>query len=272
MSSSRERGFALVTAVVAVAAFAYVAFQVLAAEQGGSALLAARSEQTRLSAAAEAGVAMAIHGVAEEDRALRWDSDGRSREVQFAGADLTIVVEDDHGKAPLNQLSDGQARALFQGAGVPGDRLDALVSEFRDWRNEQIPESVRRATPEHAVRHGPIATPGELIGMKGMDAAVLSRIAPVVTTFDLENAPFVPRYAQPLAIAAMSGVALDTPESLAAGPAARTELNIIDDSPVGHTLTIRVTARTRDGARAGRTAVVEMTGGKVRPYWVRYVE
>jgi general secretion pathway protein K len=270
--ASRERGFALVTAVVAVAAFAYIAFQVLAAEQGGSALLAARSEQARLAAAAEAGVAMAIHGVAEEDRALRWANDGRSREVQFGGDDLSIVVEDDHGKAPLNQLSDGQARALFQGAGVPGDRLDALVNEFRDWRNQEIPESVRLATPERAVRHGPIATPGELIGMKDMNATVLSRIAPVVTVFDLENAPFVTRYAQPLAITAMSGLALDTPETLATAVAQKPELDIVDESLVGHTLTIRVTARARDGARAGRMVIVELTGDKVRPYWVRYVE
>src|SRR4051794_906485 len=102
-----DGGYALLVAVTGIAAFAYVAFQVLAANQGGMSLVAGRVEQAQLAAAADAGVNMAIHGLAEEDRTLRWSIDGRSRNVDFEGTGLTIVVEDERGKAPLASLNDG---------------------------------------------------------------------------------------------------------------------------------------------------------------------
>ena len=77
-----ERGYALVAAVAAVAAFAYIAFQVLAASQGGVAIVSGRLQQARLSAAADAGIALAVHNLATSDRTLRWSIDGRPRHVE----------------------------------------------------------------------------------------------------------------------------------------------------------------------------------------------
>lgn len=273
---SGERGYALVAAVLAVAAFAYIAFQVLAAEQGGLAIVAARNEQAKLAAAAEGGVALAIHGLAEEDRGVRWASDGRSREIQFGDVDLTVVVEDDRSKAPLNQLSDAQARVLFEGVGVSADRVEAMVAAFRDWRTQDMVVAHQfLPPPQHAIRHGPVATVGELIGLNGMTGPVLNRIAPVVTVFGEDDAPFRPGNASPLAAAAMSGQAVGDPQSLAneaAIAAQKPDEEIAATDIVGHTLTVRVTARSPGGARAARTAVVELTGDKNRPYWIRYVE
>lgn len=274
--SGGERGYALVAAVVAVAAFAYIALQVLAAERGGLALLGARSQQAKLIAAAEGGVALAIHGLADEDLTARWASDGRSRRVQFGDVDLTIVVEDDRSKAPLNQLTDAQARALFQGAGAPSDRLDAMVSAFRDWRTQDmVVAHLTGPPPPHAIRHGPIFTVGELIGLNGMTGPVLSRIAPAVTVFGDDDAPFRPGNASPLAFAAMSGQPAGDLQSLAnqtAIAAQRPDEVIAAGDLTGHTLTVRVTATLPDGARAGRTAVIELTGNRAQPYWIRYME
>ena len=75
--SRRDAGYALVVAVVAVGAFAFIAYQVLAADRGVIASVSARVEQARLAAAADAGVMMAIHGVGQEDESQRWSIDGR---------------------------------------------------------------------------------------------------------------------------------------------------------------------------------------------------
>ena len=130
MRTESERGFALVAAVAGVAACAYISFQVLASDQGAIAIADARVEQARLTAAADAGIFIALHGLGADDRAARWPIDGRTRQVKFNGVDLAVTVEDERGKAPLAGLNGNQARVLFSGAGVSGERLDALVSEF----------------------------------------------------------------------------------------------------------------------------------------------
>jgi general secretion pathway protein K len=266
---SRDGGYALLVAVTAMAAFAYVAFQVLAANQGGMSLVAGRVEQAKLAAAADAGVNMAIHGLAEDDRTLRWSIDGRTRNVDFEGTDLTIVVEDERGKAPLASLNDSQARALFARAGASGERLDALVKEFRDWQTEDVTPGVERdLSGERPIRHGPFATVEELAGLKDMDPVLLSRIAPATTVFFEESGPFEPKHASALARAAMTADAASPNGADADAAAMETEMSnerpaeeiASPDSLIGRTLTVRVTARDRDGGRIVRSAIVELTG------------
>jgi len=272
----REGGYALVAAVTSVAAFAYIAFQVLAADEGGIGAVAARVEQAKLSAAADGGIDLAVHALANPDRGARWSLDGRPHQVEFADDVLTIVLEDERGKAPLGALNDAQVRALFAGAGATGDRLDALVTEFRDWQLQE--DTVGNAPVLSAgqwVRHGPIRTLGELAGLKDMDPALLARIAPAVTVFFEENGPFLPEHATPLAQATMTAD-IDIQQGSARGPDAAfqrpTEELAPEDNLEGHTVTVRVTARSRSGAQTQRMAIIELTGDPQRSYWVRYVE
>ncbi len=279
--AGRDNGYALVAAVTAVAAFAYLAFQVLAADQGGIALASGRMQQAKLSAAADAGLSLAVHGLAAEDRGLRWSIDGGARRLEFNGVDLTVTVEDERGKAPLAGLNDGQARALFAVAGAPRDKLDALVLEFRDWQSEDTTapsanDDILGVTPGPAGRHGPFRTVGELAALKDMDLATFNRIAPAVTTLFEENGGFEPRHATPLAKAAMSGQELASADQLANETGLDNERVAEDIAPddryVGRTLTVRVVARDRDGAQTHRMQIVELTGDRAHPFWVRYAE
>ena len=45
-----------------------------------------------------------------------------------------------------------------------------------------------------------------------------------------------------------------------------------EDNLQGRTVTVRVTARDRGGAKTHRMAIIELTGDNHQPYWVRYVE
>ncbi len=282
MARDRDSGYALVAAVAAVAAFAYVAFQVLAADRGEIITVAARAEQAKLSAAADAGIMIAVHGLGADDPNDRWPIDGSARHVDFNGVDLTIEVRDERGKAPLAGLSDTQARALFQGAGASGERLDALVDEFRDWQTQAFTDPRKVTAPDMNTapglqpRHGPFRTIGELMGLKDMNATLYDQIAPAVTTFFEEDGPFEPKNALPLAIETMNAEDLPSQDQGAAESgfaAQQPDEVIVDDHLVGRTLTVQVLASDGGaGARSHRMAIVELTGAKTQPYWIRYVE
>jgi general secretion pathway protein K len=270
-----ERGFALVAAVAGVAVLAYIAFQVMAANQGGIALMSGRLEQAKLAAAADAGIYMAIHGLGAEDRAARWTIDGRTRSVEFDGVALTVSVEDERGKAPLAGLSESQARALFAGAGASGERLDALVREFIDWQNEDTGGAP--APPSSPpIRHGPMRSVSELAALPDMTAAIFARVAPAVTVFPEQTGGFDPTNASPLALTTMQSLGGENAPSIDIRTQfsdERPTLEIApDDHLVGRPLTVSVLARDRSGAQAHRMAIVELTGGKATPFWIRYVE
>jgi hypothetical protein len=239
--------------------------------------VSARIGQAKLSAAADAGIYFAVHALANPDRGARWSLDARPHDLDFAGDELTIVLEDERGKAPLAGLNDSQARALFAGGGATGERLDALVTEFRNWQVEdEASENAPAAAPGQPVRHASFRTIGELIGLSDMDPTLLARIAPAVTTFFEETGPFTPEHATPLAVATMSADIEEAPNSdqqdaLTPPPQVAEEL-APDDNLQGHTVTVRVTARDHSGARTHRMAIVELTGDPQRPFWVRYVE
>lgn len=270
-----ERGFALVAAVAGVAVLAYIAFQVMAANQGGIALMGGRVEQAKLAAAADAGIYMAIHGLGAEDRAARWSIDGHPRSLEFDGVALTVTVEDERAKAPLAGLAEDQARALFAGAGASGERLDALVREFIDWQNEE-PTVAPAPPPAPQVRHAPMRSLGELAALPDMDAAIFDRIVPVVTVFPEQTGGFDPANAKPLALATMQALGGESAQSIDSetqfSDERPVEEIVPDDHLVGRTLTVRVLARDRSGGQSHRMAIVELTGGKATPFWIRYVE
>ena len=297
MALRRDHGFAMVVAVTALAAFAFISFEVLAADRGVIAGVSARVEQARLAAAADAGMMMAIHGLAQEDASQRWAIDGRSREVTFRGVGLLITLQDERGKAPLDGLNPAQSRALFQGAGASDDRLDALVDELRDFQSADDDQTVASAPTEAQdlstapLRRGGFRTVGDLMVLKDMDANLYARIAPAVTVFFEESGPFERGHASPLAAATMRATENDSPEDEQLGQSVDDERpteSVEDENMIGRSVTVNVIARGPGGTQTHRMAIVELTGsgdptsgagqtaspsGKVSlPYWIRYVE
>jgi general secretion pathway protein K len=280
MGIRRDQGFALVAVVAGMAAFAYIAFQVLAMDKGTTSALSARIEEARLAAAADAGIVMAIHGLGAEDQGARWTFDGPPHHIQFAGFDVTVTVENEWSKAPLSQLGDDQARALFAGAGVSGDRLDTLVAEYHDWVNDAEPPPPGMSTdaPSNAgvlMRHGAFRTVGELAALRDMDPVTFGRIAPAVTVFFEEDGAFEPSGSQPLARAALAAADLTSPEDIDEQPDIESQHPTEELAPkslLGRPMTVRAIARARDGAQTHRMEIVELTGDTAQPYWIRYSE
>jgi general secretion pathway protein K len=279
--SRREEGYAIVAAVAALAVFATLAYGVLAADRGAIDELAGQYRQARLDAAAQAGFAEAVAGLAVDDPAQRWPIDGSARTTAFEGARLTIRVEDERGKIALSDLTEPQVRRLFAAAGASGDRLDTLADSFQDWL-----EDGETARPNGAKadfykpfgihpRYGAPATLDELARIRGMDAKLLARIRPALTIHFGASGSFDRDTATPLAIAVHdAGETGDTGEDAEADqePDIETQHTALqiprETSLAGRSLTVDVQVRDAHGGFLERRTVLTMTGQGAPAYYV----
>lgn len=244
--AAREKGYAMVAAVATTAFFAYVAVQAIASAR--SAVTSARAEavRARLSADADAGMALAAHGLGLADPAQRWRLIGERREVEFDGTRLLISVEDEGGKIPLNFIARPQLVQLFGQAGASAAEADALSDELL---------AERQADPRG------LSALDQLAALKDMTPALYARIGPVVTVASpIET--FDPRTASPLALSVMRSGLRESPGSQ---PLPAPTLT-------GRAFTIRIEATDGRGGGLFRTYVVEITGSRARPYVVRSLD
>lgn len=252
MIRASDRGYALLAALAALALFACIAFVSLAASRGTIAEVGGLVEQARLAAAADAGLALAVNGLSIEDRTRRWPIDGRARAAAFEGMRLTILIEDERGKVPLDSIDEGQARRMFAAAGAPDDRAESLAAAFVAWRDGAAASGAAAAA---------FRTIEELRGLPGMDDALYRRLAGAVTIGAGARGAFSERTAQPLALAVMvegGGGAPADIERRRELAGQRTALDIADDvSLIGHPLTVRVLVDDGGAGRLGRATVIE---------------
>ncbi len=271
--SAATSGYALVAAVASLAVFAAIALAVQAATMLATTDAAAEQAQLQASAAADAGVAMALAGLLAEDVGGGWTIDGRTRTRRFGAARLAIRVEDEAGKVPLAALDEVRATRLLDGAGLDGERLRVARDGLLDWIDEdedRRPFGAEEPYYRAAGLRPPNAFPasvGELRLVRGLDAATVERISPYITATQPPGG-FDPRFADPRALAVMGQggpAALDRARE-AAGQ--RTAFALGQPDLTGRPLTIVVEAALPGGEAARRRTTVSLTGARARPYRV----
>lgn len=265
-----DRGYAMVAAVAALGVFALLAFDVIAMGRGAVAGASAAIEHARLAAAAAAGTAIAIHGLGLVEPAQRWQPTGEPRIIDFDGMTLSITIDDEAAKIPLNFVQAPRIRRLFELAGVPIARVDGLVADFLRLRGDPI-------AGDHGSRDASSPTGltaiDELTLLDGMTPAIYARLAPAVTVSGTTLA-FDARHAGPLALAVMSAGAT-TPQQVAqvappndrAAPAPASEVQIY-----GHPLAIRIDVADGGRGHLVQISIVELTGVPRQPYLTRSLE
>lgn len=282
MTRRGEAGYAVAMAVVAAGLFAYLSLLALQTNSGEAAMIGARTDRARLEAAADAGLAMALHGLGMEETSRRWAFDGGARQIHFDGALLTIIVEDERSKVPINGIDDAAMRRLLLGAGVQGRQLDALAACIQDWIDERgfsrtdgaKADAYRAAGADVLPRNGKIRTLEELLHVRGMTPQILADIAPSLTLFFGEPGTFNEKTATSLAIMTMLGSSekvtemRDLVKTVADGTRPAME-NIATVSLMGRPLTVQVQAVFPNGSRVSHATVVQFTGNRRRPFWVR---
>lgn len=273
----------MVLAVAGMMAFAYVSFEAVAVNRGATIAVAGQVERARLKAAADSAIAVAIEGLAIEDAKQRWSIDGKPKVLAIGAMAVKIAVEDERGKIPINRLDEDQVRTMFADVGVTGNRLDTLVDSFEDWQDEDDDARPNGAEAPYyqpfgiKPRNGSFHTVDELIEVRGMDRNLYAQLKPALTVFFGDAGGFSVPTSQPLALAVMSGVGglpgqppdqeqpdPDQDASPAFDPSA--------ESYIGRPLTVRVTVHDSDGGVFNRAVIVELTGSKTDPYWIRYLD
>ena len=257
---------------------ALLALTMIEATRGSTRSARAELDRAQLTAAADAGIVLAVQGLAQTNPARRWRADGLRREVEFAGTILEIRIEDETGKVPLNKINDDQAEALFAAFGLQGAELEEARDSFLDWRDRDDEPRLRgRERADYAEasvrpRDGPLRSNGELAAIPAIGPELAARMDPFVTVFAPDSAGFADQYASPLARRVMTEqVFEDSFQGVAVveGGLEADETGRVNDGVTGRPLRIMVRARNASGSAARRNVVIELTGNPARPYVVR---
>ena len=271
----------MVVAVAGMMAFAYVSFEAVAVNRGATIAVAGQVERARLKAAADSGIAFAIDGLGIENTKQRWSIDGRPKTLAIGDMILKIAVDDERGKIPINRLDEDQVRTMFADVGINGNRLDTLVDSFEDWQDEDDDTRPNGAEAPYyepfgiKPRNGPFRTVDELVEVRGMDPNLFAKLKPALTVFFGDAGGFSVPTSQPLALAVMSGVGENSQQPTSPEPSDDTAMPAFDpsaESYIGRPLTVHVTVRDAGGGLFSRSAIVELTGNKTAPFWIRYTD
>ena len=282
-----ERGIALIMVLWVVALLALV----LSAFAGESrvALDIARNRLAAAEAetAADAGVALALSGVAatlsEAARAPgappaedEWEADGTVHALQWQGAELRVRVDSESGKIDLNAAPDEAFAALFQALGIaPGQAAD-LATALIDWRKRRAAALgiAKRRSAAHLSDEptGPFFALEELKRVPGVTPDLYAAIAPYVTVWSKQPVPDPRTASRPvlltipgvdparvdawLALRGRQQAAAPVPRDLASG--------LVATNLMRPTVTVHVEARIA-GARFRRNAVALVTGDPSDP-------
>lgn len=277
----REEGYALIAAILSIVIFALMALTMINATRSSIIMASAEVDRAKLTAAADAGIAIAVHGLMLKDPVQRWSIDGKTRRERFEGVTLDIIIEDERGKIALNLINKSEVEAMFAEFGLQGIELEAAVDSFMDWRDEDDDPRPRGSEFEFYAdrqikpRNGELRTLGELALIKDIGPELAKRMAPF-TTVNFGTGEFDPRYASDLAIRVSSineipngTFATAASEAERIGRTVEALRTRRSDSLIGRPLTIRVTARQAPDRSAQRTAIIELTGSETRPFVIR---
>ena len=273
----KDGGSAVLPAVLAAACFALIAGQMARTSRSEIGSVNAGLTHARLAADADAGLALAVSGLTAESVNQRWGIDRTFHVVDFDTASLTITVEDERGKIPLNVITEPQVRTLFQGAGAAPEAVTDLVNAFLDFRDPtRVHTSVSNAAVAAmaSVREGGFRTVEELAQIPGMTPALYDAISSVVTV-NSGDVPFDPQTAAPLALQVMTpptgaGGSERLIESQREAAGEKTALTTAaGPNLVGRALTIRVIATDAKDGRAEKATIIQLTGKPERPFIVR---
>src|SRR6185369_15226420 len=189
MRRPAERGVALVAVTMAVAVLAAVAVGMAVTATTGDRLAANALAVVQAEALARSGVAAARAALVDASRAGGDDTLGspwlRPLPAQAIGAGVVSVeVEDEARRLDANLASDALPRLLAR------LRLDPFLADaILDWTDaddETRPHGAERRwyatrTPARAPANRPLASVGELLLVRGMDAGLLERLRPFLT-------------------------------------------------------------------------------------------
>jgi general secretion pathway protein K len=275
--SPEERGYALIAAVASIAVFASIALAVISATRIDIAKGHGEISSVRARLAAEAGMAIAVHGLMNRETATLALLDGRTQELEFSGARLAITMMDERSKVALNFIDAPVIERMLNEAGLDTAQMEIARDSLLDWQDADD-ETLRNGAeaPFYAKRgitprNGFLQSIDELGMIRGFTPQIVDSLRPFVTV-EPDAVPFSPRYAGAKALAAIgdSQGAVTEIERTRESAGQRTAIAFVETiNWIGRPITISVEATTPDHGRYHMSAIVEVTGKPAHPYVIR---
>lgn len=296
---SRARGFALVIVLWAGVLLSVIAAGFAFSMRVETRLVGNLVERARAQAIADAGIRRGILALLADPARRTWIADGRVHSLPLGDGTMHIRLISENGKIDLNgapeALIRGLADALVRdGVLVDASRGSAVAGAILDWRDPD--QRVRPGGAEdrnyaaagrpYGARDGAFLSVAELNQVLGVDAKIYARLAPVVTVYSW--APQVdPMTASRAALLAVPGLDTGSVDAFIAAREAfyaaaaeggevpgRLPLEQLSagarylsrgDSRV---YTVEATGELPGGTRAGRRAVIQLTGDARAPFTI----
>jgi len=279
-----RRGFALLTVLWCVALLALIAGVVLSSGVASRRSSHVAVERAEADALAEAGINDAILALLAPQPGNQRRVDGAPYALNFAGAEVTVSIQDENGKIDLNHADGALLAGLFTSAGVAADEAAALSDRIQGWReagagkrlNGAIAEDYRAAGYEYGPRNAPFQSVDELKLVMGMSPELFRKVAPALTVYSHRgsvNRQTAPREVL-LALGVTNGAGVDqiiASRGVAAGAAGGGLIGGILAPSIALTdwaFAIRAKVTMPSGNVHGRESVVRITNDPQRPYWI----
>lgn len=264
-------GYAMVAAVVAMAVLSLLALEMMDWARLSITRTGGELARARAVAAADAGIALALHRLVDGDATSSTIADGRPWSEEFEGARLTIRLVYERGKVPINVIDEATLTRLLEQQGLQGSAFLRARDGLLDWLDDDDePRPYGGEAPDYAgagiaPRNGSLRSTGELARIRGIGPQLAARIASLVTVSEGAQS-FEPAHADPRVLAIMlpDGGAVSGLIRAREQAGARTALEPGAANPLsGGPVTIQIDAEI-DGAGVHREAGVELlsTPGK----------
>jgi len=272
-----ERGYALIAAVASIAVFAAVSLAIISATRIDIAKGGGEVSSARARLAAEAGVAITLHGLINRDTATLALLDGRAKGLESAGSRVVLTLIDERGKVAINKIEAPVIERMLNEAGLDSSQMAIARDSLLDWQDEDdeaLPNGAeapfyakRGITP----RNGYLQSVDELGLIRGFTPEIVNRLRPFVTV-EPDAVPFNPRTAGASALAAIGdsiGAVVEI-ERKRESAGQRTAIGFADGTrSIGWPIAISVEATSRDRGRYHLDLIVELTGKPAHPYIIR---
>ena len=278
---SGERGYAMVAAVAGIALMATMAMSVIALTTPQLGALQAEMDRARLTAAADAGITVALEGLTSRALASRWTLDGEVHAFQFDGVTLKVHIEDEHGKIMVSRIGADNMGWLLEAIGLQGAELEIARDSFADWVDQDDEPRENGAEADYYAPRGLNArndvpqTIDELADIRGFSPQLIERFRRFATV-DTGEVPFDMHYASPLAIQVMTDGVADSPAILERRRelgGQRTALGWTGSAlKKPRTVSVVVVAKGPDGSTLNRRAVARVALPGPQRWIIKYIE
>ncbi|WP_088344861.1 MULTISPECIES: type II secretion system protein GspK [Rhodomicrobium] len=180
-----ERGLALLVVLWIVGAAALLVSALGATVRSGASFVSSEVLLTRTEALLDAGLEIAAARLIDEDTAHAWPADGKWHRIAFAGAELSIAIDDPNGLVDLNQGPEEVLLGLFTQATGSED----AAKPFRDniMRRRASGDGGPAGSPATSVGNAAFLDVTDLRQIEGMTPELYRRVEPYVTVYSRDG-------------------------------------------------------------------------------------